>query len=87
MKPNTLKEGFSSGFSYDTILTRCQNGHIRELIEHHKHTIIAILIGWKLDVKSMDIDSQGLFGVGRGVYKPYFLMVGLTMIPTIHNLI
>jgi hypothetical protein len=27
----------------------------------------------------MDMDSQGLSGLGRGVYSPYFLMEGLAM--------
>jgi len=35
----------------------------------------------------MDIDSQGLFGVGKGEYNPYFLMSGLVMTQVVQYLI
>jgi hypothetical protein len=35
----------------------------------------------------MDMDYQGLSGVGRGVYSPYFLMEGLAMAQTVQDLI
>jgi hypothetical protein len=31
------------------------------------------------DMWSTEMDSHGLSGVGRGVYKPYFLVVGLAI--------
>jgi hypothetical protein len=47
MNPNMLKEELSSGFGCDTLLTWCQNGHLRELIDNHKDTIITMLGGGK----------------------------------------
>jgi hypothetical protein len=35
------------------------------------------LVDGRPDMWSIEMDSHGLLGVGRGVYKPYFLMVGL----------
>jgi hypothetical protein len=34
----------------------------------------------------MEMDSQGLYGVGRGVYSPCFLMVGLEMVQEVQDL-
>jgi hypothetical protein len=36
---------------------------------------------------SMEEDSRGLFGIGRGVCNHHFLMHGLTMKLVVHELI
>jgi hypothetical protein len=38
-------------------------------------------------MKSIEMDSHGLLGVGRGVYKPLFLVVGLEMTQEVKELI
>jgi len=45
--PLSFKEEFSSGFGYDILLAGCHNGHLSELIDDHKNTIISMLIGRK----------------------------------------
>jgi hypothetical protein len=47
MNLKILKDYLSSGFDYDTLLTWCQNGHLRESIENHKDTIVTMLGGGK----------------------------------------
>ena len=39
------------------------------------------------NIKSMDIDSQGLSKVDRLMYSPYFLIAGLVMEKAMHNFI
>jgi len=34
----------------------------------------------------MEMDSQGQLGVGRGVYRPCFMMVGLAMAHAVQDL-
>jgi hypothetical protein len=36
---------------------------------------------------SIDMDSHGLSGVGRGVYRPCFLVVGLEIVKAVQDLI
>jgi hypothetical protein len=47
MNPKIIKEDLSSGLKCDTPVMRFQNGHIRELIEGHKDTIVIFLGGGK----------------------------------------
>jgi hypothetical protein len=37
------------------------------------------LVDGRLDMYSIEIVSHGLSGVARGVYRPYFLVVGLAI--------
>lgn len=43
MNPKMLQEELSVGIDCDTLLAGCQNGHLRELINNHKYTVIPIL--------------------------------------------
>jgi hypothetical protein len=43
MNPITCKEDLSGGLNRDSLLARCQNCHLRELINDHEDTIIPIL--------------------------------------------
>ena len=41
--PHSFKEDFSSGFCFDILLTSCHNGHLRESVDDHKNTVVAML--------------------------------------------
>lgn len=43
MNPYILKEYFSSGFGSYTLLSCCQNNHLRKSIDNQKHTIVTML--------------------------------------------
>jgi hypothetical protein len=43
MIPNTFKEDSSSGLGCDTLLSGCQNYHLRESINDHEDIVINIL--------------------------------------------
>ena len=43
MYPHSFKEEFSSGFSCDILLAGHHNGHLRESVDDHKNTVIAML--------------------------------------------
>jgi hypothetical protein len=43
--PYTLKEYLGGGLDCDTLLVGGQNGHLRESINNHKYTVIAMLGG------------------------------------------
>jgi hypothetical protein len=45
MKLSMLKEELSSGFYHDSRLAKCQNGHLRELIDNHKEKSVTMLGG------------------------------------------
>ena len=45
------------------------------------------LIEGRPDIQSMEMDSHCWLGIGRGVYRLCFLMVGLVMVQTMQNLI
>jgi hypothetical protein len=41
--PHSFKEEFSSGFCCDILLAGHHNGHLRESVDDHKNTVIAML--------------------------------------------
>ena len=41
--PHSFKEEFSSGFYCDILLAGHHNGHLRESVDDHKNTVIAML--------------------------------------------
>ena len=41
--PHSFKEEFRSGFYCDILLASCHNGHLREIVDDHKNTVIAML--------------------------------------------
>jgi hypothetical protein len=41
--PHSFKEEFSSGFCCDILLAGHHNGHLRESVNDHKNTVIAML--------------------------------------------
>jgi hypothetical protein len=41
--PHSFKQEFSSGFCYDILLAGHHNGHLRESVDDHKNTVIAML--------------------------------------------
>jgi hypothetical protein len=41
--PHSFKEGFSSGFFSDILLANHHNGHLRESVDDHKNTVIAMI--------------------------------------------
>ena len=43
MYPYLFKEEFSSGFCCDILLAGHHNGHLRESVDDHKNTVIALL--------------------------------------------
>jgi len=45
MNPNMRKEEPSSGFGCDTLFTWFQNGHLIELSDNHKNTIVTMFGG------------------------------------------
>jgi hypothetical protein len=45
------------------------------------------LVEGRPDMYSIEMDSKGFAGVGRGVYMPCFLMVGLVMVQVVQELI
>jgi hypothetical protein len=46
-----------------------------------------LLVDERLDMYSIDMDSHGLSGVGRGVYRPCFVVVGLAIAQAVWDLI
>jgi hypothetical protein len=48
---------------------------------------LSFLVQGRKDMQSMDMYSQVLSRVGRGVYIPCFLMVGLVMAQAVHDMI
>jgi hypothetical protein len=45
------------------------------------------LVDGRLNMYSIEMDSHGLSGVGRGVYRPCFLVVGLAIAQAVQDLI
>jgi hypothetical protein len=45
------------------------------------------LVDGRPNMSYIEIDSHGLSGVGRGVYRYYFLVVGLEITQAMHDLI
>ena len=45
------------------------------------------LVEGRPDRQSIEVDSQGWMGVGRGLYKPLFLIFGLAMAQLVQDLI
>jgi hypothetical protein len=41
--PHSFKEEFSSGFCCDILLVGHHNGHLRESVDDHKNTVIAMI--------------------------------------------
>ncbi|PKU72729.1 hypothetical protein MA16_Dca007449 [Dendrobium catenatum] len=46
--------------------------HFAKSIHNYKNRVIFLEVTSKPKMKSIEIFSQGLFGIGRGVYKPEF---------------
>jgi hypothetical protein len=47
MDPNSFEEELGNICRCDILLTGYENGHLRKLINDHKHTFIFVLGGWK----------------------------------------
>jgi len=41
--PHSFKEELNSGFSCDIILAGCYHGHLREYVDDHENTVVAML--------------------------------------------
>jgi hypothetical protein len=41
--PHSFKEEFSNGFCCDILLADCHNGYLRESIDYHENTVVAML--------------------------------------------
>jgi hypothetical protein len=83
--PHSFEEELGSICHCDVLLVGCEDGHLRKSINDHKYTIIVVLGGWK-DRHVIHRD-EGFSGVGRGVYNPCFLMVGLEMAHAVQDMI
>jgi hypothetical protein len=84
MYPYSFTEELGSGLCCDAL--PIQNRHLRKAINNHKNTFISPLGGWEAQ-QSMEMDSHVLLGVGRGVYTPCFLVVGLAIAQKMQDLI
>ena len=65
-----LKEKVSNMNNIVALMTRNKIYHLRKTINHHKNTILPLLVLGKPNTKSVDISAQGVEGTGRGIYKP-----------------
>ena len=45
------------------------------------------LVKGKQDMETKDMDSQGLYGVGRGIYSTFLFMVSLEMVQVVQDLL
>jgi hypothetical protein len=45
--PNSFEEYIGSINCYESLLTGCEDGHLRKLINDHKHAVISVLGGQK----------------------------------------
>ena len=43
MNPNTLEQDINGTLYHDTLLARCENGHLGQLTNNRKYTVIAML--------------------------------------------
>jgi hypothetical protein len=77
MYPDSFKEELDSGLCCDALLAGNQNHHLRKVINNQKTQSFPRLVDRRPDMKSIEMDSHGLSGVGRGVYRTTFLVVGL----------
>jgi hypothetical protein len=50
VNPNSFEEELGSIFHCDILLIGCEDGHIRKLTNDHKHTVISVLGGGKLNM-------------------------------------
>jgi hypothetical protein len=57
VNPNSFEEDLGSIIHCDSLLTGCDDGHLRKPIKDHKHTVISVLGVWK--TKHI-IDGDGL---------------------------
>jgi hypothetical protein len=48
---------------------------------------LPLLVDERPDMDSIEMDSHDLLGVGRGVYRPCFLVVGLAIAQVVQDLI
>jgi hypothetical protein len=87
MYPNSFKEELGSGLCCDALLADGQNRHLRKVINTTKTQSFSLLVDGRPDMQSMEMDSHGLSGAGRGVYKPCFLVVGLAIAQAMQDLI
>jgi hypothetical protein len=87
MDPHSFEEELGSICHCYVLLVCCENGHLQKPINDHKYTIIDFLGGRKARHVIHRDGFPRLLGVGRGVYKPCFLMVGLGMEQVMQDLI
>jgi hypothetical protein len=75
--PHSFKENLGSVLHCDALLAGNQNRHIGKVINNHKTQSFPCLVEGMPDMYSIEMDSEGLPGVGRGVYMPCFVMSSL----------
>ena len=78
-----FKEELGSGLCCDALLTGNHNRHLRKAINNHKKQSFPHLVDGSPNMYSIEMDSHGLLGVGRGVYRPCFLVVGLEIVQVV----
>ena len=80
MYPDSFKEELGNGLCCDALLA----GTIIDILEKRSTTTktqsFPCLVDGSPDMLSIEIDSHGLSGVGRGVYKLCLLVVDLAIL-------
>jgi len=87
MYPDSFKEELGNGLYRDALLAGNQDFHLRKAINNHKTQSFPRLVEGRTNMQSIEMDSHGLSRVGRGVYKPYFLVFSLAIAQALHDLI
>jgi hypothetical protein len=67
---NFFKEQISNMRSIISFMTWYEVSHFRESIHNHKMLSHLLLVLGKPNTKSIEVSSQGMLGIGRGIYKP-----------------
>jgi hypothetical protein len=79
MYPHLFEEELGSSLHCDSLLAGGHNHHLRKLINNHKTQSFIYWAEGNPDMYSIEMDSQGLLGVLKGVYMPCALMAGSVM--------
>ena len=80
MYQDSFKEDIGSGLYCDALLAGNQNHHLRKAINNQKNKVISHMVDGRFDMY-----SQSLSKVGRGVYKPRFLVAILEITKVVQD--
>jgi hypothetical protein len=87
MNPNTFKYSLMEASIVILVLQYAKTSILENQSITTKTYPFPFLVEGKQDMETKDMDSQGLYGVGRGVYSTFLFMVSLEMVQVVQDLL